>query len=57
MKQILARSEHSPKWKAQEEVGRHPLHPSVRWLDGAEQDLRTLQIRIWKKTALGKEQW
>jgi hypothetical protein len=30
---------------------------SIRWLDSAEQGLKNLQIRNWKKKALERDQW
>jgi hypothetical protein len=31
--------------------------PKLRWEDGVDQDMRTLEIKNWKKVALGGDEW
>ena len=31
--------------------------PKLRWLDGVEEDLRTLGIRSWRRSVLGRDRW
>ena len=31
--------------------------PKLRWLDGVEEDLRTLGIRSWRRRALDRDRW
>ena len=31
--------------------------PKVRWLDGVEEDLKTLGIRGWRRRALDRDRW
>jgi hypothetical protein len=31
--------------------------PKLRWEDGADQDMRILEVKNWKKVALDREEW
>jgi len=31
--------------------------PKVRWEDGIDQDMRTLEVKNWKKVALDRDEW
>ena len=36
-----------------EAVGR----PKLRWEDGVDQDMRTVEIKNWKKVSLYRDEW
>jgi len=31
--------------------------PKLRWEDGVDQDMRTLEVKNWKKVALDRDEW
>jgi hypothetical protein len=31
--------------------------PRLRWEDGADQDMRTLEVKNWKKVTLDRDEW
>jgi hypothetical protein len=31
--------------------------PKIRWEDGVDQDMRTLEVKNWKKVALDRDEW
>jgi hypothetical protein len=31
--------------------------PRLRWEDGVDQDMRTLEVKNWKKVALDRDEW
>jgi hypothetical protein len=31
--------------------------PRLRWEDGVDQDMRTLEVKNWKKVALNRDEW
>ena len=39
------------------EGSRRAGRPKLRWLDGVENDLRTLGIRGWRRRALDRDRW
>ena len=39
------------------EGSRRAGRPKLRWLDGVEDDLRTLCIRCWRRRALDRDGW
>ena len=39
------------------EGSRRAGRPKLRWLDGVEEDLRTLGIRGWRRRALDGDRW
>ena len=39
------------------EGSRRAGRPKLRWLDGVEEDLRTLRIRGWRRRALDRNRW
>ena len=41
------------KPEGRRKVGRQRL----RWLDGAEEDLRQLKVKRWRQKALNREEW
>ena len=43
----------NPKPDGVRKVGR----PKLRWKDGADQDMRILEVRNWKKVALDRNEW
>jgi hypothetical protein len=36
---------------------RRAARPKLRWLDGVEEDLRTLGIRGWRRIAVDRDRW
>ena len=39
------------------EGSRRVGRPKLRWLDGVEEDLRTLGIRGWRRRLLDRDRW
>ena len=39
------------------EGSRRAGRSKLRWLDGVEEDLRTLGIRGWRRSALDRDRW
>ena len=49
--------ENSVKTLLRPEGSRRAGRPKLRWLDGVEEDFRTLGIRGWRRRSLDRDRW